>query len=78
MPKIELNIIVQHLPNGEAIPKAIIWENGRRFPIDKVLDKRKAAATKCGGIGVRYICRICGKEVAIFEEDGVWFLESNK
>ena len=75
MPKIELNIIVQHLPNGEAIPKAIIWEDGRRFPIDKVLDKRKATALKYGGTGIRYICRICGKEVAIFDEDGIWFLE---
>lgn len=75
MPRIELNIIVQHLPNGQAIPKTIIWEDGRKFPIDKVLDIRKAAATKCGGIGIRYICKICGKEVAIFDEDGVWFLE---
>lgn len=75
MPRIELNIIVQHLPNGQAIPKTIIWEDGRKFPIDKVLDIRKASATKCGGIGIRYICKICGKEVAIFDEDGVWFLE---
>lgn len=75
MPRIELNIIVQHLPDGQAIPKTIIWEDGRRFPIDKVLDKRKAAATKSGGIGIRYICRICGKEVTIFDEEGVWFLE---
>ena len=75
MPKIELNIIVQHLPDGKAIPKTIIWEDGRKFAIDKVLDIRKAAATKCGGIGIRYICRICGKEVVIFDEDGIWFLE---
>lgn len=75
MPRIELNIIVQHLPNGQAIPKTIIWEDGRKFPIDKVLDIRKASATKCGGIGIRYICKICGKEVAIFDEDGVWFIE---
>ncbi len=75
MPKIELNIIVQHLPDGKAIPKTIIWEDGRRFSIDRILDIRKAAALKCGGVGIRYICRICGNEVPIFEEDGVWFLE---
>lgn len=75
MPRIELNIIVQHFPDGQAIPKAIIWEDGRKFLIDKVLDKRQAAATKCGGIGIRYICRICGKEVTIFDEEGIWFLE---
>ena len=75
MPKIELNIIVQHFPDGKAIPKTIIWEDGRRFSIDRILDIRKAAALKCGGVGIRYICRICGKEVPIFEEDGVWFIE---
>lgn len=75
MPQIKLNIIVQHTPEGEAMPKTIIWEDGRKFSIDKVLDKRKAAAFQCGGVGNRYICRICGKEIAIFEEDGVWFIE---
>lgn len=39
MPKIELNIIDQHLPNRDAIPKTIIWEDGLRFPIDKVLNR---------------------------------------
>ena len=75
MPRIELHIIVEHLPDGQAIPRAIIWDDGRKFTIDKILDKRKAAATKYGGIGIRYICRICGKEVNIFDEDGVWFIE---
>ena len=75
VPKIELNIIVQHLPDGQAIPKTIIWEDGRRFSIDKVLDIRKAAALKNGGVGIRYICRICGKEIAIFDDDGKWFLD---
>ncbi len=75
MSKIELNIIVQHLPDGHAVPKMILWEDGRKFAIDKILDIRKAAALKCGGVGTRYICKICGKEVAIFDEDGKWFIE---
>ena len=70
MSKIELNIIVQHLPDGQALPKIILWEDGRKFAIDKILDIRKAAALKCGGVGTRYICRICGKELTIFDEDG--------
>ena len=75
MSKINLNIIVQYLPDGECIPKTLIWEDGRRFPIDKIIDKRKAASLKCGGVGTRYICRICGKELTIFDEDGQWFIE---
>ena len=75
MPKIELDIIVEHRKDGSALPKTILLEDGRRFGIDRVLDKRKAAATKCGGIGIRYICRIRGREYRIFDEDGKWFIE---
>ena len=75
MPRIELDIIVEHRKDGLALPKTIIWDDWRRFDIDRVLDIRKAAATKCGGIGIRYICRIRGREYKIFDEDGKWFIE---
>ena len=75
MTKVKLDIIVRHTPEGKAIPKTILWEDGRSFSIDKILDIRRAAALKCGGVGIRYICKICNKEVAIFDEDGYWFLE---
>lgn len=75
MPRIKLNIVVLHTEDGKSFPKTILWEDGRRFSIDKVIDIRKAAALKCGGIGTRYICKVCNKEVAIFDEDGCWFLE---
>ena len=75
MPRIELDIIVEHRKDGLALPKTIIWDDGRRFDIDRVLDIRKAAATKCGGIGICYICRIRGREYRIFDEDGKWFIE---
>lgn len=73
--KIELDIIVEHKKDGRAVPKMILWDDGRKFSIDKVLDVRQAAALRCGGIGTRYICKICGKEVAIFDEEGKWFIE---
>lgn len=73
--KIELDIIVEHKKDGRAVPKTILWNDGRKFSIDKVLDVRQAAALRCGGIGTRYICKICGKEVAIFDEEGKWFIE---
>lgn len=73
--KIELDIIVEHKKDGRAVPKTILWDDGRKFSIDKVLDVRQTAALRCGGIGTRYICKICGKEVAIFDEEGKWFIE---
>lgn len=73
--KIELDIIVEHKKDGRAVPKMILWNDGRKFSIDRVLDVRQAAALRCGGIGTRYICKIYGKEVAIFDEEGKWFIE---
>lgn len=73
--KIELDIIVEHKKDGRAVPKIILWDDGRKFSIDKVLDVRQAAALRCGGIGTRYICKICGKQVIIFDEEGKWFIE---
>lgn len=73
--KIELDIIVEHKKDGRAVPKTILWDDGRKFSIDKVLDVRQAAALRCGGIGTRYICKICGKQVIIFDEEGKWFIE---
>ena len=73
--KLLLNILVQHTPEGKALPLKILWPDGREFEIDRIINTRKVAAMKCGGVGMRYLCRICGKEVPIFEEDGVWFIE---
>ena len=60
--KIELDIIVEHKKDGRAVPKTILWDDGRRFAIDKVLDVRQAAALRCGGIGTIYICKIMAKK----------------
>ena len=76
MPKIELDIIVEQKKDGRAMPKTIVWDDGRKFNIDKILDIRRAAATKCGGVGIRYICRIRNKEIRLFDEEGKWFMET--
>ena len=36
---------------GQMIPRAVQWEDGRVFTIDKVLDVRPAASLKAGGQG---------------------------
>ena len=75
MPKVGLDILVEHRSDGKVLPKTILWPDGRKFEIDKVLDVRQAPALKSGGIGTRYLCRICGHERVIFEVRGVWFVE---
>lgn len=61
---------------GDIVPRAIIWEDGRRFPIDKILDIRWAASLKGGGQGIRYTVKIGGKEKYLWYEDPKWFVEA--
>lgn len=75
MPRLNLTVNVRHEVDGRAFPTSIVWEDGRQFFVDKVLDIRNAAALKSGGVGIRYTCKICGKTVQLFDEEGVWFID---
>ncbi|WRS28975.1 hypothetical protein U6B65_14860 (plasmid) [Oscillospiraceae bacterium MB08-C2-2] len=61
--------------NGNILPLAIQWEDGREFEIDRILDVRPAASLKAGGCGIRYTCRISGKQRFLFLEENRWFVE---
>ena len=73
--KINLEVNADFDLDGNIRPMAITWEDGRVFEIDRILDVRRAASLKAGGLGIRYICRIRGKEVRLFNEEGHWFME---
>ncbi|MBU2700578.1 hypothetical protein Ga0466249_001670 [Sporomusaceae bacterium BoRhaA] len=75
MGKIFVKITAEHDTNGTVRPLEMIWSEGRCFSIDRILDVRKAASLKGGGLGMRYICRICGKQVNLFDDEGRWFIE---
>ena len=75
MSRVNLDIIVEHKSDGKVLPRTILWPDGRKFEIDKVLDVRMAPALKAGGVGMRYRCKICGQERVIFEMRGLWFVD---
>lgn len=60
---------------GKVYPLEIIWEDGKIFKIDKILDIKNLASTKGGGVGVRYLCKIKGREKILFLNDYKWFIE---
>ncbi|MBR5527999.1 MAG: hypothetical protein IKV97_03270 [Clostridia bacterium] len=60
---------------GNIFPKKIEWEDGTNYEVDKIIDIRPCASTKCGGFGIRYTCGIRGKEAFLFFEDNRWFVE---
>ena len=72
---------------GGMRPRALRWEDGRIYPIDRVLDIRPSGAAKAGGHGDRYTVRIAGKETYLFFEHSVdtedarpgrWFVERRR
>lgn len=66
------------------LPREIIWEDGHRYEVDRVIDIRPAHAAKAGGQGDRYTIQVRGKHRYLFFERstnlsgaviGRWFVE---
>ena len=82
--KVYVDVTVAFNSRGIMIPKMLIWEDGRKYEIDKVTDIRQAAAMKAGGQGDRYTVIINGQQSYLFFERssnltgniiGRWFVE---
>ena len=76
MRKVFVKVLAEHDTNGICKPLSLIWEDGRVYEIDRIVDVRQAASLKVGGMGKRYTCRISGKETYLFNEEGRWFVEA--
>ncbi len=61
--------------DGNLLPVALHWKDGRNFSIDKILDIRYAASLKEGGAGIRYKCKIMGQVKYLFLEENRWFVD---
>jgi hypothetical protein len=75
MQKVFVSVVVRFNPEGDMRPLFLIWEDGRKYEIDRILDVRPAASLKAGGTGLRYRCRICGRETYLYYEGPRWFME---
>lgn len=73
--KVYVSVLARFEPDGRLVPLTVIWEDGTRYEVDKVLDVRRAASLKAGGCGMRYTVRIGGKETFLFLEIDRWFVE---
>lgn len=74
--KTYVNVMVIYDQDGNVTPLSIEWEDGRISEIDQVLDVRKAASTKAGGVGMRYTVKI-GRSITylFFDCFNKWFVE---
>lgn len=76
MKKVFVDVLVKYTKEGQKIPLTVIWENGKRYDIDKITDIRNSASLKAGGQGLRYKCRINNHETFLWLEEGKWFVEA--
>ena len=69
-------VIVRFDTSGKLRPLVVEFDPEHKYRIDKVLDVRRAACQRVGGVGDRYTCRINGQETYLWLEKGVWFVEA--
>jgi len=70
-----VSILAQIHMDGSIQPLSILLEDGRKYDIDEVKSKCRAASLKAGGCGIRYEIRIGTRGTYLFDEDGKWFVE---
>lgn len=69
--KVYVEVTAKFDTEGNITPLAVTWEDGTVYEIDKIVDKRRAASLKAGGIGVRYTCRIRNLIYFMKNQDGL-------
>lgn len=66
--------------DGLVTPRQIIWEDGRRYTVHKVLDRRQAHSLKTGGTGMRYTVQVGKTQTYLYYDDyrHAWFVEAKR
>ncbi len=76
--KIYVDVGAEFTADGRLRPRYLVWEDGRKYAIDKIKKIERNSTRKGGGAGILYLCMICGKQVRLFyEENNRWFLEAD-
>ncbi|WP_026073779.1 hypothetical protein [Acetivibrio cellulolyticus] len=78
MGKLFVDVLIQFTTEGGKVPLGIRWDDGRMSSIDRVIDVRKNDSLKAGSKGVRYTCRIKGKQMYLYSEDDKWYVETTQ
>lgn len=72
-----VQVVATFTEDGKLLPLWVIWEDDRKFEVDRVKQCVRAASRKAGGVGWRYTCMIRGKEAVLCYEDNFkWFVEA--
>jgi len=70
----------------KVIPFKILYRDGTKLTVDRIVDTRPAASLRAGGSGMRYICNCTAyyedcevpvNGVHLFRDDDEWFTEED-
>ena len=73
--RVVVSVVARHDTSGKVTPLSVTWPDWRVFEVSRVYNVCRAASLKAGGQGMRYSCRIAGKDAYLFFDDPVWFME---
>ena len=66
--RVDVGVTLKVSPEGNVRPLTITFENGKTYTIDRLKERKRAAATKVGGTGIRYTVVIQNRETYLFTE----------
>lgn len=66
--KVYVQVNADFNTDGVMLPRVLIWEDGEKYVVDRVVDIRQAAARKAGGQGDRYTIEVRGQISYLFFE----------
>lgn len=85
--KVYVQVNADFNPDGLMLPRELIWEDGEKYIIDRVINIEQAATMKAGGQGDRYTILVRGHKSYLFFERssdlignniGRWFVEKKR
>ena len=71
----DVSVVARFEWDGSVTPLSITLPDGTNVKIDRVLHRCRAASRKQGGCGIRYRCRVMGRELILFWDEERWFYE---
>ena len=83
--KVYVEVVASFREDGLLLPRELVWEDGRRYKIDRVSAMQPGASMKVGGQGDRYTIWLNGQQRYLFFERnaslrgnhfGRWFVEA--
>ena len=83
--KVYVEVVASFREDGLLLPREIVWEDGRRYKIDRVSAMQPGASMKVGGQGDRYTIWLNGQQRYLFFERnaslrgnhfGRWFVDA--